>query len=41
MSQLYLDACFNCGQEGHRSFECSEPKKSGGGGGGGGQSSKF
>jgi hypothetical protein len=38
----FLDACFNCGQEGHRSYECTEPKKAGGGGGGGGgQSSKF
>ncbi len=27
----FLDACFNCGQEGHRSYECTEPKKSGGG----------
>ena len=33
---LFLGACFNCGQEGHRSFECTEPKKAGGGGGGGG-----
>ncbi|CAF2035669.1 unnamed protein product [Rotaria magnacalcarata] len=33
------NACFNCGQDGHKSFECSEPKKAGGrpsfGGGGG------
>ncbi len=32
--------CFNCGQDGHKSFECSEPKKgrpsSGGGARGGG-----
>lgn len=30
-----LDGCFNCGKEGHRSYECTEPKKAGGGGGGG------
>jgi hypothetical protein len=36
---LFSDACFNCGQEGHRSYECTEPKKAGGGGGGG--SGKF
>jgi hypothetical protein len=38
--EYFLDACFNCGQEGHRSYECSEPKKGGrpsfGGGGRGG-----
>jgi hypothetical protein len=35
------NACFNCGKDGHKSFECSEPKKAGGrpGGGGGGGSS--
>jgi hypothetical protein len=38
----FLDACFNCGKDGHKSFECSEPKKAGGrpGGGGGERSSK-
>ena len=43
---LLSDACFNCGQEGHKSFECSEPKKErssfggrGGGAGGGGERS--
>jgi hypothetical protein len=29
-NELFLDACFNCGKDGHRSFECSEPKKAGG-----------
>lgn len=33
MNKIILDACFNCGKEGHRSAECSEPKKAGGGGG--------
>ena len=36
--------CFNCGKDGHKSFECSEPKKAGGrssGGGGGERSSKY
>lgn len=33
-----LGGCFNCGKDGHKSFECPEPKKAGGGrsGGGGG-----
>jgi len=39
--KIYLDGCFNCGQDGHKSFECTEPKKAGGGGAGGRSSSSF
>ncbi len=31
--------CFNCGKDGHKSYECSEPKKAGGGRSGGGERS--
>jgi hypothetical protein len=37
----FLDACFNCGKDGHKSFECSEPKKAGGGRSGGGDRSSM
>jgi hypothetical protein len=27
INKIFVDACFNCGNEGHKSFECPEPKK--------------
>jgi hypothetical protein len=35
----FIDGCFNCGKDGHRSYECTEPKKAGGGRSGGGERS--